>query len=107
MFLQQRVKKSYWRLDTLNEDGSLTSLLDLNVAGITKVEFYPLDDVAGFASIQKVEINGEKQEFVEDFKYMAKTAGKFVFDVETSNKHLIINCTWKYRKINEHLNSLQ
>lgn len=100
-------KKSYWRLDTLNEDGSLTSLLDLNVAGITKVEFYPLDDVAGFASIQKVEINGEKQEFVEDFKYMAKTAGKFVFDVETSNKHLIIKCTWKYRKINEHLNSLQ
>ena len=30
---------------------------------------------------------------IEDFKYMAKTAGKFVFDVETSNKHLIINCT--------------
>ena len=100
-------KKSYWRLDTLNIDGSLTTTLKLNTPGTTTIEFYPLDDVAGFASLQTVELNGLVRNFDEDYKFMAKTTGKFTFEVDPSDDILNVKCTWNYRKINEQLNNLQ
>ena len=100
-------KKSYWRLDTLNKDGSLTTTLKLNTPGTTTIEFYPLDDVAGFASLQTVELNGLVRNFDEDYKFMAKTTGKFTFEVDPSDDILNVKCTWNYRKINEQLNNLQ
>lgn len=100
-------KKSYWRLDILNEDCSLTAHLQLDVSGISRIEFFPLDDVAGFAYLMSVELNGIKQNFDEDFRFMAKTTGKYTIPVDTNDRHISIKCNWKYRKINEHLSTLQ
>lgn len=95
--------KSYWRLDTLNEDGSLATVLDVNIEGAKQIDFYPLDDVAGFARLQNVEINGKCIDFNDGFKYMPKMTGKYVIPLDVSNSHLHIICNWSYRKIEEHL----
>ena len=102
-------KKTYWRIDTENEDGSLTSKLSIDVDGATSVHFYPLYDVAGFAKLNEVKANGKKitlDQGMTTYKFMPKNKGCYELPMsETSGNHLEIECNWEYKGINEYLNS--
>lgn len=101
--------KAFWRIDTSNEDGSLTSKLSVKVNNIDEVRFYPLDDVAGFARLKSVIINGQERELDEtltSFKFMPKTKGSYLFNLDGAfSGTLIVECTWEYKKIFEYLSN--
>lgn len=100
--------KTYWRIDTEKEDGSLTSKLIVDVDGITSVRFYPLYDVAGFAKLNEVKANGMAVALDHDmtlFRYMPKYKGYYELPIGVvTGSHLEIECSWKYIKINDYLN---
>lgn len=104
--ITQKGKSVFWRLNTMNPDGSITTCLDVNIEDVEQVDFYPLDDIAGFVSLFSVEITGVKKTFVEDFKYMPKSTGKYTFNITQRENNLKIVCIWYYRKINEYLTNL-
>lgn len=101
--------KSFWRIDTTNEDGSLKTSLVVDVKEAKEVKFYPLDDMAGFAKLNVVKINGKEIDLdqrMTNFQYMPKNKGLFFFPVNTaSNKYLEVECNWEYKKINDFLDS--
>lgn len=94
---------TYWRIDTENEDGSLTSKLTLEVDGATIVKFYPLYDVAGFAKMKAVKVNGKEIELdrsATTFKYMPKNKGCYTIPLDkTENGIFELECIWNYKKI--------
>ena len=102
-------KNTYWRIDTENEDGSLSSKLSVDVNGATSVRFYPLYDVAGFAKLNEVKVNGKKIKLDygrTTYKYMPKNKGCYDLPMSgVSDSHLEIECNWEYKGINEYLNS--
>ena len=102
--------KSYWRINTVNEDGSLCSVLSVEAKNAKAVRFYPLYDVAGFARLISVKINGKETSLGADknqFRFMPKIKGHFTLPLGgTISDRLDVECTWEYRKIFEHLNSL-
>lgn len=102
--------KSYWRIDTENEDGSLTSKLSVEAEGAIAVKFYPLYDVAGFAKLNEVMINGKEIELdhnMSTFKYMPKNKGCFEFPISNQNdSQLVIECNWVYKKVNDYLSTI-
>lgn len=101
--------ETYWRIDTENEDGSLTSGLSVDIDGAKSILFYPLYDVAGFAKLDSVRVNGtemELDESMKSFNYMPKNKG--CFDIPLCNipsGRLEIVCNWEYKKVNDFLNS--
>lgn len=101
--------KPYWRIDTENEDGSLTSKLSIDVGGATLVRFYPLYDVAGFAKMKAIKVNGKDcplDKSVTVFRFMPKNKGYFKIPVERiTNNKLEVECCWEYKGINDYLNS--
>lgn len=101
--------KSYWRIDTENEDGSLNSELFVDVTGAKEVKFYPLYDVAGFARLNSVKINGKEyitNDSEKQYKFMPKNKGCFTFSLdEVFTGKLQVECGWEYKKVFEHLNS--
>lgn len=101
--------KSYWRIDTENEDGSLTSKLTIDVDGATSVRFYPLYDVAGFACLKSVNVNGKDIVLPQEqsgYRFMPKNKGCFTILLEKDGSDsLNIEFTWNYKKINEYLNN--
>ena len=101
--------KTYWRIDTENEDGSLTSKLVVDVKDTTSVRFYPLYDVAGFAKLRNVKINGDEvalDSSMLNFQYMPKGKGCFILSIgATKGNQLDVECNWEYMKINDYLNS--
>lgn len=102
--------KRYWRIDTENVDGSLTSKLSVEDEGAIAVKFYPLYDVAGFAKLNEVRINGKEIELdhnMSTFKYMPKNKGCFVFPICNQNdSQLVIECNWVYKKVNDYLSTI-
>ncbi len=102
-------KKTYWRIDTENEDSSLTSKLSVDVDGATSVRFYPLYDVAGIAKLNSVKVNGENVPIdtkMTKYQYMPKGKGCFVMsELNIQENHLDIEVNWEYMKINDYLNS--
>lgn len=107
--ISENGSRYYWRIDTENEDGSLTSKLSVRVNNVRGVCFYPLDDVAGFACLKSVVINGQNRELDEtmtSFVFMPKTKGSFTFSLENPfSGNLTVECTWKYKKVFEYLNN--
>lgn len=101
--------KSYWRIDTENEDGSLTSKLSVDADKATAVKFYPLYDVAGFAKLIAVRINGKEVELdqsMTSFKYMPKNKGCFELPLNNlDGNSLAIECNWEYKKMSDYLSS--
>lgn len=101
--------KTYWRIDTENAHGSLTANLSVDVKDAKAVKFYPLDDVAGFAKLNSVMINGK--EFATDsienqFAFMPKNKGCFTFPLdEVITGKLQVECVWEYKKVFEYLNN--
>lgn len=97
--------KSYWRLDTENEDGSLTSILSVDLEDVSEVKFYPLYDVAGFAKLDGVKINGKEIKLdsnMTSFCYMPKNKGCFILPINETNKtSLSVECRWEYKKAND------
>ena len=101
--------KTYWRIDTENEDNSLTSKLSVDGDGITAIKFYPLYDVAGFARLISVKVNGKSVKLdssMTSFKYLPKNKGCFELPFNNHDGgRLAIECNWEYMKVNEYLNS--
>lgn len=108
--VSEKASKSYWRIDTANKDGSLTTKLSVDVKDATAVKFYPLDDVAGFSFLKEVIINGEPMAMQADchgFKYMPKSKGFYSFDLNGAFAgNLSVECTWEYKKVFDYLNTL-
>lgn len=102
--------KRYWRIDTENEDGTLTSKLSVSEERVKEVKFYPLFDVAGFAKLKEVRINGNSislDKSMTEFKFMPKGNGCFEIKVDMANKSkLEVECCWEYKKINDYLTSM-
>lgn len=100
--------KAYWRIDTENADGSLTTHLAVDVKAAKTVKFYPLDDVAGFSKLKSVVINGKELSLDEpekQFKFMPKIKGSYTFQLEEPYcGKLTMVCTWQYKKVFEFLN---
>lgn len=101
--------KSYWRIDTTNEDNDLTTNLAVDVKNAKTIMFYPLDDVAGFARLKAVYINGKQQvldETMTSFEYMPKTKGAYSFKLDNPySGKLLVECIWEYKKVFEFLNN--
>ena len=101
--------KAYWRIDREIEGGSLTTKLSVDVKEATAVKFYPLDDVAGFAKLNSVIINGKDISVDgadKQFKFMPKTKGAYTFCLDGAyTGKLTVECTWEYKKVYEYLNS--
>lgn len=101
--------KTYWRIDRENADKSLSTHLVVDVENATKVEFYPLDDVAGFAKLNTVMINGKELKLdiqMTEYQYMQKDKGCFVICFNRPiNGLLNLECVWSYKKISDYLNN--
>lgn len=101
--------KSYWRIDTTNENNDLTTNLAVDIKNAKTIMFYPLDDVAGFARLKTVYINGKQQvldETTTSFKYMPKTKGAYSFKLDNPySGKLLVECIWEYKKVFEFLNN--
>lgn len=100
--------KRYWRIDTVDVGEALTSKLSVEIENATEVKFYPLYDIAGFAKLDKVVVNGEKVELDESmtsYHFMPKNTGCFTIPIKNClNNNLNIECTWHYMKVNDYLN---
>ena len=99
--------KTYWRIDTTDEEGNLNTNLTVDVKNAEAIRFYPLDDVAGFSRIKTILINGKVYGFDEaekQFKFMPKSNGSYTFQLEKSySGKLSVDCIWVYKKVFEYL----
>jgi hypothetical protein len=95
---------NYWRINELT-DGGYISVLKLDSFNGEKVEFYPLDDIAGFVALKTVEVNGtivydeEKSSFI----YCKKNEGHFDIQQIPLGGKIQIKCIWKYQTIQENI----
>lgn len=95
--------KSYWRLDRKNDDDSLTTNLLIKNDNISEVLFYPLFDVAGYARLVSVTVNGQDialTQNMKEYRYMPKLKGCYSFVIPDSKAEwLSVECRWEYKKI--------
>lgn len=101
--------KSHWRLNKLNNEGLLRCVINTDNVQDGCIEFYPLDDVAGFTELLSVSINGKSYPLSPDQKgylYMAKVNGHYTFTIEDKDaKSYTIECIWRYQKVFDYLNT--
>lgn len=106
--ISEKGSMSYWRIDTENEDGSLTTTLAVDVKDATSVNFFPLDDVTGFTRLKSIIINGKSYDLDEEekkFIYMPKNKGVYSLLVGAPyTGELKVECTWVYKKVYDYLN---
>lgn len=99
--------KSYWRIDTANEDVSLRTVLSVDVNDAKEVKFYPLYDMAGFAKLNSIKINGKEYAAnitEKKFTFMPKNKGCFTFPLdEVITGKLQVECVWEYKKVFDYL----
>ena len=100
----------YWRLNKKLEDGKLKCSIMLNPKEVQSgVDFFALDDVAGFARIEKVTVNGVEKDLAEnyfEFKFMPKVRGHYHFDLSTNEADIIkLEIVWEYKKVFDLLNA--
>lgn len=100
--------KPHWRLNKKTEDGSLMCSMHLPDVETNEFDFYPLDDVAGFAKLERVRVNGKEIPLIDehkDYKFMKKVFGHYTFPIEKNN-NLNLEIVWKYQKVFDYLNEL-
>ncbi len=100
--------KPHWRLNKKTEAGSLKCTMRLSGTEADSFEFYPLDDVAGFAKLEIVKVNGKVFPLTWEqrgYKFMKKVTGHYTFPIEKNNC-LNIEIVWKYQKVFDYLNAL-
>lgn len=101
--------KSYWRVNTEDEDGVLRSELSVDVKGVELIKFYPLYDMAGFAKLNSVKVNGKSvklNDSISSFKYMPKSKGCFDLPLgDVRSDHIELECCWTYKTVNDFLNN--
>ncbi len=93
--------KSYWRLNKI-EDTIRHFHIELNEV-TERVDFYPLDDVAGFACIKNVLVNGTEIPLSTDLSrmhYFPKAKGVCAFHI-SGKQHLYIDIRWEYMSSND------
>lgn len=102
------VRSKYWRLNNKNEDDSYTTVLEIKNKSFKSMDFYPLDDIAGFASLKEVSLNGEIVPIEKGyFKYMPKVTGHF--HIELPNPicgNVVIKCIWNKMTTKEYQQTL-
>lgn len=107
--------KSHWRLNKKTPDGNLYCKMRIENIDTNQIEFYPLDDVAGFSKINKVEVNGKELILTtkqKDWNYLQKVKGHYVFQVEPEKKDFIsVIIEWQFNNVSDFLitnqNSIQ
>lgn len=98
--------KAHWRLNKKIDNGNLICKLRIRNISINEFEFYPFDDVAGFANLNSVIVNGKMLVLSDEqkgYNYMKKVRGHYCFYVENTND-LSIEIVWQYKKVFEYLN---
>ncbi|MBR4793304.1 MAG: hypothetical protein IK038_06520 [Bacteroidaceae bacterium] len=97
--------KSHWRLNKL-KDGNIISRITLPKSNSGVVEFYPMDDVAGFTKLSSIIINGIQVMGETNYEYMRKVSGHYTIDLKDLNMdYILIECVWNYKKVFDFLNS--
>ncbi len=100
-------KMTYWRLDKEKSDGTLETNLFVKVKDANQLEFYPLNDVAGFARIIAVSLNGKNIRVPEDymeFKFMPKVNGHYIINLYKNIDVVNVTIIWQYKKVFDYLN---
>lgn len=100
----------HWRLNKKKDNGQLVCrIMVTSEEAASGVDFFPLDDVAGFARIESIIINGKKKDILQDvysFKFMPKVRGHYHLDLDANSKNPItLEIVWEYRKVFDMLNS--
>ena len=100
--------KQHWRLNKKTEDGNLVTALQLNNFLVKEIEFYPLDDVAGFVSLDSITVNGKHIELTDEqkgYRFMKKVSGHYTIPIDDSDS-IDAEIVWHYKKVFEYLNEL-
>ena len=102
--------ETHWRLNKKTDDGKLRCSIMLKLEEIgSGVDFYPLDDVAGFARIESVFINGTKKNVPREqstFSFIPKVRGHYHIDFDEDKKrNITLEIVWEYRKVFDLLNT--
>ena len=93
--------KSYWRLNKI-ENG--VRHFHIELADSTEcIEFYPLDDFAGYAKLLNVRVNGEPVDIsaISAYKFMPKVSGHYVIPINCNNK-LSVDIEWTYLSMKDY-----
>lgn len=90
-------KIKYWRLTKMSDDGTLYTCFDLENTNICAVDFFPLDDVAGFTSIKEIIVNGVPKECIGEYMYMPKGSGKYSISLDEISQKINIQITWQFK----------
>lgn len=89
---------TYWRLNEKRESGYCSTLL-LDSVSISMVDFYPLDDVAGFVEYDSIIVNGVAIEInIHGYRFVPKVSGHITVPIKATGP-VKIECYWKYKKI--------
>ena len=96
---------TYWRLNEKKQDGYCSTLM-LDSVSNSIVEFFPLDDVAGFVELDNIMVNGVAIEMdSQGYRFIPKVFGHIAIPMMTKGP-VEIECNWKYKKIFDALNCL-
>lgn len=95
--------KVMWRLNKLEND-AIVSRFKMNLDNVKRILFYPMDDMAGFVEIRRINIRSNGKiiksiENVDKMRYYPKNTGKFelvLFDLSGDDE---IEIFWKYKKV--------
>lgn len=89
---------TYWRLNEKKQNGYRSTLILDSMNG-TSVDFYPLDDVAGFVEYTSIKVNGEEIDIEKTgFNFVPKVSGHISI-LANKTESLKIECNWQYKKI--------
>lgn len=95
---------TFWRLNEF-KDGIYTSRITVK-KNVSSIDFYPLDDFAGFVEYLSIEVNGKSvQNFQEGYTYIPKVTGHTSIMIIDPNEEINIECKWKYKKILDIINN--
>ena len=99
--------KQHWRINKKTTDGKLSNKMHIKKEAINMIDFYPLDDVAGFTQIDSIIVNGKYVELTNEqstYRYMKKVSGHYTIPIVGDND-IDIEIIWNYKKVFEYLNN--
>ena len=105
-------KKDYWRLNEVRSDYNI-SKIEIKNDGISSIDFYPLDDVAGGCMLESVMINNKAVSldslagYKPGFKYLPKVTGCYSIPINDNSDKIEVTCIWKYKTTKDFLNSIE
>ena len=99
----------FWLINEKIDSERLSTDFSLNVKNrnVSSIVFFPFDDVAAFAAFESVVINGEERmkSPTNSLVLFKKREGCLMFPISQITESIKIRCIWRYKSINDYLNS--